>query len=40
VSHPTSGYLTGLTALAEAGVEFVVVGVGGINFYGEWAAEG
>lgn len=33
MSRPTSGFLLGLSALAEAGVDFVLVGVGGINFY-------
>lgn len=33
MSRPVSGYLSGLTALVEAGVAFVIVGVGGINFY-------
>jgi hypothetical protein len=39
VSTPTSGYLTGVAALVDAGVEFVVVGAGGINFYARDAAE-
>jgi predicted nucleotidyltransferase len=33
VSEIVSGFARALTALSEAGVEFVVVGVGGINFY-------
>ena len=33
MSSPASGYLLALAALNEAGVEYVVVGVGGINFY-------
>ena len=33
MSTPLSGYLLGLSALVDAGVEFVLVGVGGINFY-------
>jgi predicted nucleotidyltransferase len=33
VSEPASAFVRALTALSEAGVEFVVVGVGGINFY-------
>ena len=33
MSRPASGFLLGLSALAEAGVDFVLVGVGGINFY-------
>ena len=30
---PASGFARALSALREAGIEFVVVGVGGINFY-------
>ena len=33
VSQPTRGFARALAALREAGVDFVVVGVGGINFY-------
>jgi predicted nucleotidyltransferase len=33
VSQPTSGFVRALAALRDAGVDFVVVGVGGINFY-------
>jgi len=33
VSEPVSGFARALSALGKAGVEFVVVGVGGINFY-------
>jgi hypothetical protein len=33
VSKPVSGFARALAALGAAGVEFVVVGVGGINFY-------
>ena len=33
MSEIVSGFARALTALGEAGVEFVVVGVGGINFY-------
>jgi predicted nucleotidyltransferase len=33
VSQPASGFTRALAALRGAGVEFVVVGVGGINFY-------
>jgi predicted nucleotidyltransferase len=33
VSQPASGFVRALSALREAGVDFVVVGVGGINFY-------
>jgi len=33
VSPTPSGFSRGVAALARAGVEFVVVGVGGINFY-------
>jgi hypothetical protein len=34
VAQPASGFIRALTALQQAGVEFVIVGVGGINFYG------
>ena len=33
MSQPTSGFVRTLAALREAGVDFVVVGVGEINFY-------
>ena len=33
VSAVASGFLSALSALARAGVDFVLVGVGGINFY-------
>lgn len=33
MSPTPSGFARGLAALARAGVEFVIVGVGGINFY-------
>ena len=33
MSTPPSGYLLGLSALVRSAVEFVIVGVGGINFY-------
>jgi len=33
VSELVRGFVRALSALVEAGVEFVVVGVGGINFY-------
>jgi len=33
VSSPANGYLGALSALARASVDFVLVGVGGINFY-------
>jgi predicted nucleotidyltransferase len=33
VSQSASGFARALSALGEAGVDFVVVGVGGINFY-------
>jgi len=33
VSEPASAFEIGLAALATAGVDFVLVGVGGINFY-------
>ena len=36
---PASGYLRALSALSEAGVSYVVVGVGGINFYARTPAE-
>ena len=40
VSQPASGFTRALAALREAGVEFVVVGVGGINFYARTPGEG
>jgi len=39
VSDEVSGFASALAALAEAGVDFVVVGVGGINFYARTPAE-
>ena len=39
VSRPTSGFARALAALAEAGVDFVVVGVSGINFYARTPGE-
>jgi len=33
VPSPPSGFVRALAALEEAGVDFVIVGVGGINFY-------
>ena len=33
MSQPASGFTRALAALREAGEDFVVVGVGGINFY-------
>jgi hypothetical protein len=33
VSEPASAFEVGLAALAAARVDFVLVGVGGINFY-------
>jgi len=35
VSRPVSDFLAGLTAWAEAGVDYVIVGVAGINFYAQ-----
>jgi hypothetical protein len=37
--EPVSGFLRALTALAEAGVAYVIVGVGGINFYARTPAQ-
>lgn len=37
--QPDSGYLAALAALHRAGVEFILVGVGGINFYARDASE-
>lgn len=39
MSEPASGFLRALAALGEAGVGYVVVGVGGINFYARTPAE-
>jgi len=39
VAHPGSGFARALAALTEAGVDYVVVGVGGINFYARTPAE-
>jgi predicted nucleotidyltransferase len=39
VSQPASGFTRALAALREAGVEFVIVGVGGINFYARTPGE-
>jgi hypothetical protein len=39
VSPPASGFARALAALREAGVDFVVVGVGGINFYARTPGE-
>ncbi len=39
MSSPASGFARALAALREAGVEFVVVGVGGINFYARTPGE-
>jgi hypothetical protein len=39
LSEPLSGFVRALSALAEAGVQFVVVGVGGINFYARTPAQ-
>jgi hypothetical protein len=39
VQEPASGFLRAMAALAEAGVAYVVVGVGGINFYARTPAE-
>jgi hypothetical protein len=33
VPEPASGFLRALAALSQAGVSYVIVGVGGINFY-------
>jgi len=38
VSEPVSGFVRALAALSERGVEFVLVGVGGINFYAQTPA--
>ncbi len=39
MSEPVSGFVRALSALGEAGVEFVVVGVAGINFYARTPAQ-
>ena len=39
MSQSASGFARALAALREAGVEFVVVGVGGINFYARTPGE-
>jgi hypothetical protein len=39
VSEPTSGFVKALSALVQAGVDFVVVGGGGINFYARTPAQ-
>ena len=39
MSTPPSGYRLGVSALVDAGVEFVLVGVGGINFYARDASD-
>ena len=39
MSEPVSGFATALAALGEAGVDFVVVGVGDINFYARTPAD-
>jgi hypothetical protein len=39
VSPTTSGFVQGVVALTRAGVEFVLVGVGGINFYARDGAQ-
>lgn len=39
VSEPPSGFVRALSALAQAGVGFVVVGVGGINFFARTPAQ-
>ena len=39
MSEPISGFTRALAALGEGGVEFVVVGVGGINFYARTPAD-
>ncbi len=37
--EPPSGFVGALAALGDAGVEFVLVGVGGINFYARTPAQ-
>ena len=39
MSRPASGFARALAALSDAGVSYVVVGVGGINFYARTPAE-
>lgn len=39
MSEPVSGFARALSALSRAGIEFVIVGVGGINFYARTPAE-
>jgi hypothetical protein len=39
VSEPVSGFSRALAALGEAGIDFVIVGVGGINFYARTPAD-
>lgn len=39
MSRPDSGFLGALVVLARAGVDFVVVGTGGINFYASDASQ-
>jgi hypothetical protein len=39
VPEPASGFLRALSALSEAGVSCVIVGVGGINFYARTPAQ-
>jgi len=39
VSDAVSGFARALAALGEAGVEYVIVGVGGINFYARTPAD-
>ena len=39
MSQTASGFTRALAALWEAGVEFVVVGVGGVNFYARTPGE-
>ena len=39
MSEPDRGFAQALAALSEAGVDFVIVGVGGINFYARSPAE-
>ncbi len=39
MSEPVSGFARALSALGDAGVAFVIVGVGGINFYARTPAD-
>lgn len=39
MSQPASGFVRALSALRQAGVDLVVVGVGGINFYARTPAQ-